>query len=47
MHKDPIIINPENKIWKVLVDGGCSVNILYHRTYNKMNLGGEKTETMP
>ncbi|KAK1363227.1 hypothetical protein POM88_038788 [Heracleum sosnowskyi] len=46
-HEDPLIINPiieENKIWKVLVDGGSLVNILYHRTYCKMNLGGEQLE---
>lgn len=46
-HEDPLIINPaiaQNKIWKVLVDGGSSANILYHRTYTKMNLGGEQME---
>ncbi|KAK1363125.1 hypothetical protein POM88_038686 [Heracleum sosnowskyi] len=44
---DHLIINPvigQNKIWKVLVDGGSSLNILYHRTYNKMNLGGEQLD---
>ncbi|KAK1392246.1 hypothetical protein POM88_011302 [Heracleum sosnowskyi] len=46
-HEDLLVINPvigENKIWRVLVDGGSSVNILYHRTYLKMNLGGEQLD---
>ncbi|KAK1351825.1 hypothetical protein POM88_053966 [Heracleum sosnowskyi] len=34
----------QNKIWKVLVDGGSSVNILYHRTYSNMNLEGEQLD---
>lgn len=45
MHEDPLIINPvisENKLWKVLIDGGSSVNILYHQAYCKMNLKGEQ-----
>lgn len=43
-HEDPLIINPvigQKKYWKVLIDGGSSKNTMYHRTYNKMNLGGE------
>lgn len=46
-HEDPLIINPvicHNKIWKVLVDGGSSVNVLYHNTYLKMNLEGEQVK---
>ncbi|XP_074337068.1 uncharacterized protein LOC141674248 [Apium graveolens] len=46
-HEDPIIINPpigQNKIWKVLVDTGSSANILFHKTYCKMNLAREKLE---
>ncbi|KAK1390010.1 hypothetical protein POM88_018188 [Heracleum sosnowskyi] len=46
-HEDPLLINPvigQNKIRKVLVDGGSSVNILYHQTYGKMNFGGEQLD---
>lgn len=46
-HEDPLVINQvigQNKIWKVLVDGGSSVNILFHRTYIKMNLNGKQLE---
>ncbi|XP_074377179.1 uncharacterized protein LOC141718698 [Apium graveolens] len=46
-HEDPLIINPlirQNKIWKVLVDTGSSVNILFHKTYCNMNLAGEQLE---
>ncbi|XP_074346268.1 uncharacterized protein LOC141685042 [Apium graveolens] len=46
-HEDPLIINPligHNKIWKVIVDTGSSVNILFPKTYCKMNLAGEKLE---
>ncbi|XP_074377426.1 uncharacterized protein LOC141718951 [Apium graveolens] len=46
-HKDPLIINPitgQNKIWKVMVDTGSSANILFHKTYCKMNLAGEQLE---
>ncbi|XP_074323532.1 uncharacterized protein LOC141660447 [Apium graveolens] len=42
-HEDPLVINPiigENKIWKVMVDGGSLTNILFHRTYTKINLAG-------
>lgn len=46
-HEDPPIINPvirQNKVWKVLFDEGSSVNILYHHTYEKMNLEREQLE---
>lgn len=46
-HEASLIINPvirHKKIWKVLVDGGSSINILYHHTYEKMNLEGEHLE---
>ncbi|XP_074336248.1 uncharacterized protein LOC141673403 [Apium graveolens] len=46
-HEDPLIINPiirKNKIWKVMVDTGSSTNILFHKTYCKMNLAGEQLE---
>ncbi|XP_074378249.1 uncharacterized protein LOC141719776 [Apium graveolens] len=46
-HEDPLIINPiigQNKIWKVMVDTGSSANILFHKTYCKMNLVGEQLE---
>ncbi|XP_074355778.1 uncharacterized protein LOC141695432 [Apium graveolens] len=46
-HEDPLIINPiigHNKIWKVMVDTGSSANILFHKTYCKMNLAGEQLE---
>ncbi|XP_074377962.1 uncharacterized protein LOC141719478 [Apium graveolens] len=46
-HEDPMIINPiirQNKIWKVMVDTGSSANILFHKTYCKMNLAGEQLE---
>ncbi|XP_074356738.1 uncharacterized protein LOC141696504 [Apium graveolens] len=46
-HEDPLIINPiigQNKIWKVMVDTGSSTNILFHKTYCKMNLAGEQLE---
>ncbi|XP_074322994.1 uncharacterized protein LOC141659950 [Apium graveolens] len=46
-HEDPLVINPivgENKIWKVMVDGGRSTNILSHRTYTKMNLARQQME---
>ncbi|XP_074323291.1 uncharacterized protein LOC141660225 [Apium graveolens] len=46
-HKDPLIINPiigQNKIWKVMVDTCSSANILFHKTYCKMNLAGEQLE---
>ncbi|XP_074323187.1 uncharacterized protein LOC141660122 [Apium graveolens] len=46
-HEDPLIINPiigQNKIWKVMVDIGSSANILFHKTYYKMNLAGEQLE---
>ncbi|XP_074377953.1 uncharacterized protein LOC141719470 [Apium graveolens] len=46
-HEDPLIINPiigQNKIWKVMVDTGSSANILFHKTYCKMNLAGEQLE---
>ncbi|XP_074347497.1 uncharacterized protein LOC141686357 [Apium graveolens] len=32
----------QNKIWKVMVDTGSSANILFHKTYCKMNLAGEQ-----
>ncbi|XP_063949875.1 uncharacterized protein LOC135152721 [Daucus carota subsp. sativus] len=47
-HEDPLVINPvigQNKIWKVLVDGGSSVNVLYYNTYQKMNLEGKQIDT--
>ena len=47
-HEDPLVINPvigQNKIWKVLVDGGSSVNVLYYNTYLKMNLEGKQIDT--
>ncbi|XP_074355814.1 uncharacterized protein LOC141695470 [Apium graveolens] len=40
-HEEPLVINPligKNKIRKVLVDTGSSANILFHKTYCKMNL---------
>ncbi|XP_074374074.1 uncharacterized protein LOC141714454 [Apium graveolens] len=46
-HEDPLIINPiirQNKIWKVMVDTGSSADILFHKTYCKMNLTGEQLE---
>ncbi|XP_074326871.1 uncharacterized protein LOC141664816 [Apium graveolens] len=46
-HEDPLIINliiGQNKIWKVMVDTGSSANILFHKTYCKMNLAGEQPE---
>ncbi|XP_074336973.1 uncharacterized protein LOC141674149 [Apium graveolens] len=46
-HEDPLIINPiigQNKIWKVMVDTGSSTNILFHKTYCKMNPAGEQLE---
>ncbi|XP_074352827.1 uncharacterized protein LOC141691978 [Apium graveolens] len=46
-HEDPLIINPiigHNKIWKVMIDTGSSANILFHKTYCKMNLAGEQLE---
>ncbi|XP_074337304.1 uncharacterized protein LOC141674496 [Apium graveolens] len=46
-HEDPLVINPiigENKIWNVMIDRGISENILFHRTYTKMNLAGQKME---
>ncbi|XP_074362478.1 uncharacterized protein LOC141702756 [Apium graveolens] len=46
-HEDPLIINPiigQNKIWKVMVDTGSSANILFHKTYCKMNLAGKQLE---
>ncbi|XP_074352382.1 uncharacterized protein LOC141691551 [Apium graveolens] len=46
-HEDPLIINPiigQKKIWKVMVDTGSSANILFHKTYYKMNLVGEQLE---
>ncbi|XP_074347459.1 uncharacterized protein LOC141686317 [Apium graveolens] len=46
-HEDSLIINPligQNKIWKVLVDTGSSINILFPKTYCKMNLAGEQLE---
>ncbi|XP_074374056.1 uncharacterized protein LOC141714436 [Apium graveolens] len=46
-HEDPLIINPiigQNKIWKVMVDTGSSANVLFHKTYYKMNLAGEQLE---
>ncbi|XP_074376923.1 uncharacterized protein LOC141718437 [Apium graveolens] len=46
-YEDPLIINPiigQNKIWKVMVDTGSSANILFHKTYCKMNLAGEQLE---
>ncbi|XP_074337426.1 uncharacterized protein LOC141674615 [Apium graveolens] len=46
-YEDPLIINPligQNKIWKVLVDTGSSANILFHKTYCKMNLVGEQLD---
>ncbi|XP_074346625.1 uncharacterized protein LOC141685422 [Apium graveolens] len=46
-HEDPLIINPligQTNIWEVLVDTGSSANILFHKTYYKMNLEGEQLE---
>ncbi|XP_074336678.1 uncharacterized protein LOC141673849 [Apium graveolens] len=46
-HEDPLIIKPiigHNKIWKVMVDTRSSANILFHKTYCKMNLAGEQLE---
>ncbi|XP_074337104.1 uncharacterized protein LOC141674282 [Apium graveolens] len=46
-HEDPLIINHiinQNKIWKVRVDTGSSANILFHKTYCKMNLAGKQLE---
>ncbi|XP_074323875.1 uncharacterized protein LOC141660792 [Apium graveolens] len=46
-HEDPLIINPiigHNKIWKEMVDTKNSANILFHKTYCKMNLMGEQLE---
>ncbi|XP_074356214.1 uncharacterized protein LOC141695909 [Apium graveolens] len=46
-HEDPLIVNPlvgQNKVWEVLVDTGSSANILFHKTYSKMNLEGEQLE---
>ncbi|XP_074356541.1 uncharacterized protein LOC141696281 [Apium graveolens] len=46
-HEDPLTINHiigKNKICKVMVDTGSSTNILFHKTYCKMNLAGEKLE---
>ncbi|XP_074374567.1 uncharacterized protein LOC141714975 [Apium graveolens] len=47
LHEDPLIINPiigQNKIWKVMVDIGSLANILFPKTYCKMNLDGEQLE---
>lgn len=46
LDEDPLIDNVigQNKISKVLVDGGGSVKILDHQTYCKMNLRGEQLE---
>ncbi|XP_074378023.1 uncharacterized protein LOC141719544 [Apium graveolens] len=46
-HEDPLIITPiigQNKIWKVMVDTGSLDNILFHKTYYKMNMAGEQLE---
>ncbi|XP_074377127.1 uncharacterized protein LOC141718649 [Apium graveolens] len=46
-YEDALIINPligKSKIWKVLVDTGSSANILFHKTYYKINLAGEQLE---
>ncbi|XP_074352154.1 uncharacterized protein LOC141691320 [Apium graveolens] len=46
-YEDPLIINPiigQNKIWKVMVDTSSSANILFHKTYYKMNMAGEQLE---
>ncbi|KAL8093495.1 hypothetical protein AgCh_035391 [Apium graveolens] len=45
--EDPLIINSiigQNKIWKIMVDTGSSANILFYKTYCKMNLAGEQLE---